>query len=171
MSPLTERCLAPVRRADLQRNKASASGLDPEVLHVPRLETTVELGRYTHSYEYNAAGSRYATRTDGILRCVHCETADADETYTYCENCGSISCETHTETERLTGDPVCTGCSVTESFFFAEKHFFDGEKAETFREKYGAMPFYRKGLENPLLATVLVVVTLIAVGLTVSLFV
>lgn len=121
-------------------------------LYVPRVEATVELGEYRHRIEYDAAGSRRVVRDDGIRRCVHCETAGAGAaTYTYCENCGSVACETHTETERLTGDPVCTGCAVTGEFFFASNHFFDEENLETFREAYESMPLYRKPLENPAL--------------------
>ena len=142
-----------------------------EPVYVPRLETTVTLGEYTHGYGYDAGGDRYSTRNDGVRRCVHCETTAPDETYTYCGNCGSINCETHIATERLTGEPVCTGCSVTESFFFAEKHFFDAENAAAFREEYEAMPFYRKTLENRLLAAALVVAVLVALGLTFGLFV
>jgi restriction endonuclease Mrr len=142
-----------------------------EPIYVPRVEVAVETGDYTHSYEYDAGGNRHATRNDAVRRCVHCGTdADADEeAYTYCENCGAIACESHTETERLTGEPVCTGCSVTESFFFAEKHFFDTENAETFRNRYEAMPFYRKALENPRLTAVLVLGVLVAVGLAIGL--
>ena len=139
-----------------------------EPLYVPRVETTVELGEYTHRYEYDAGGRRYGTRADDVRRCVHCSTASAGETYTYCENCGSISCETHTETERLTGEPVCTGCAVTESFFFAEKHFFDAANADAFREEYESMPFYRKALENPILAGVIVTVALLVVSLLIG---
>ncbi len=118
-------------------------------LYVPRVRTAVETGEYVHEYEYDSGGDRYATRTDRIRRCVHCSVSGSNETYTHCENCGSISCETHTETERLTSEPICTGCSVTESFFFAEKHFFDEENLRTFRAEYESMPFYRKALENP----------------------
>jgi YD repeat-containing protein len=121
-------------------------------LYLPRVTAAVDLGAYTHRYEYDAAGARHAARTDEVRRCVHCGTDDPDETYTYCGNCGSINCEAHTETERLVGEPVCTGCSVTETFFFAEKHFFDEANADAFREEYEAMPFYRKALENRPLA-------------------
>jgi restriction endonuclease Mrr len=138
-----------------------------EPLYVPRIEAEVELGEYTHGYEYDAAGNRHVVRDDGIRRCVHCETAGADAaTYTYCENCGAISCETHTKTERLTGEPVCTGCAVTEDFLLATKHFFDEENAATFREEYEAMPPHQKAMENPYLtagaAAVLLVVLFVA---------
>ena len=135
-------------------------------VYLPRVTAAVELGSYTHRYEYDAAGDRHVSRTDGVRRCVHCSN---DGSYTYCENCGSINCPDHIETERLTGDPVCTGCAVTESFFLAEKYFFDAENAAAFREEYEAMPFYRKPLENPRLvagvAVVFVLLVLALVGL------
>ncbi len=146
----------------------SLRSVDP--LYVPRIETTVELGEYTHGHEYDAGGERHATRVDDVRRCVHCSTAEAEETYTYCQNCGSISCETHTETERLTGEPVCTGCSVTESFFFAEKHFFDEANVAAFREAYASMPFYRKALENPLLTGAIVAAALLVAFFAIGLF-
>jgi restriction endonuclease Mrr len=121
-------------------------------LYVPRVEATVELGEYGHGLSYDAAGPKRALRNDEVRRCVHCGESGDDETHTYCENCGSISCESHTETERLVDEPVCTGCSVTAEFFYAEKHFFDEDNAATFREAYAEMPFYRKAMENPALA-------------------
>ena len=132
-------------------------------LYVPRVEATVELGEYDHGLAYDAAGPRRALRRDDVRRCVHCGTGG--EPFTYCENCGSISCESHTETERLVGDPVCTGCSVTREFFYAEKHFFDEDNAATFREAYEAMPFYRKAMENPALAAGIVAAIAVAVAL------
>jgi restriction endonuclease Mrr len=139
-------------------------------LYVPRVEASVELGGYEHGLAYDAAGPRRAIRRDAVRRCVHCGASGEGETYTYCENCGSVSCEAHTETERLTGEVVCTGCSVTAEFFYAEKHFFDESNAAAFREEYEAMPPHRKAMENPklaaaaALAVVLVVLLVVAVA-------
>ena len=130
-------------------------------VYLPRIDAAVTLGSYTHRYQYDAAGDRHIPRTDDVRRCVHCGENDTEGTYTYCENCGSVNCETHTKTERLTEKPVCTGCSVTESFFFAEKHFFSTENAAAFREEYEAMPIHRKAFENPLLAVGIAVVILL----------
>ncbi len=137
-------------------------------LYLPRVAATVELGAYTHRYEYDGAGDRHVTREDGIRRCVHCGADESGERYTYCGNCGSINCDAHTRTERLTGEAVCTGCSVTESFFFAEKHFFDAENAAAFREEYEAMPLYRKALENPRLAAAIAVAGLLVLFVLVA---
>jgi restriction endonuclease Mrr len=141
-------------------------------LYLPRVDASVDLGEYTHAYEYDAAGAHHATRTDDVRRCVHCETAGADAgRYTYCENCGSISCATHTKTERVTGEPVCTGCAVTESFLYSETYFYDEENLEAFREEYEAMPFYRKAAENPALSVgVVAAVLLVALLVGVALF-
>ncbi len=138
-------------------------------LYLPRVTAGVELGEYSHGYAYDAAGDRQLVREDRIRRCVHCDTSGADAaSYTYCGNCGSINCETHTREERLTGDPICTGCAVIEQFFFAEKYFFDETNAERFRERYEAMPFYRKPLENPRLLAVVVGIVALAILLAVA---
>ena len=139
-------------------------------LYLPRVEATVELGEYRHRYEYDAAGGRHVVRDDGVRSCDHCGTAGAAAaTYTYCGNCGSVACESHVRTERLTGDPVCTGCSVTGSFCLARKHFFDEGNLEAFREEYAAMPPHERLRENaPLavgLAALLAVALLVAVAL------
>ena len=135
-------------------------------VYLPRVDARVELGEYTHRYEYDAAGSKHATRTDEIRRCVHCSN---DGSYTFCDNCGSVNCETHVKLERLTGEPVCTGCAVTDEFFFATKYFFDERNRDAFREEYEAMPLYRKPLENPKLVVavgaVLVLLALVAFAL------
>ena len=137
-----------------------------EPIYVPRVDAAVDLGEYTHRYVYDAGGSKHAGRVDDIRRCVHC---DADGPYTYCDNCGSVNCETHTREERLTGDPVCTGCAVTDEFFFATKYFFDERNRDTFREEYEAMPLYRKPLENPKLVAAVGVVMVLLVVVALSL--
>ncbi len=136
-------------------------------LYVPRVEAAVAPGEYEHGLVYDAAGPRRVVRRDAVRRCVHC--ADGEGPYTYCDNCGSVSCETHTRIERLTGEPVCTGCAVTAEFFLDTKYFFDEDNAAAFRREYEAMPFYRKPLENPRLvaavAAAVVAVVLAAVAL------
>jgi len=109
------------------------------------------------------------TDEDGIHRCVHCDTSGVDETYTYCPNCGAIACNSHTKTERLEGEPVCTGCAVTERFALKMKYFYDEDNLEAFREEYAAMPLHEKAMENKLLAGGSVVATLLllVVGLLV----
>lgn len=133
-------------------------------VYVPRVRATIALGDHRHGLAYDAAGPKRALREDRVRRCVHCEagrrtTADrpADEhtSYTYCDNCGSVSCEAHTRTERLTGAPVCTGCAVTDEFWYDTKYFFDEDNLTAFRRQYDAMPIYRKPLENTSVAAAL----------------
>jgi restriction endonuclease Mrr len=140
-------------------------------LYLPRVEAVVESGDYRHRYEYDAAGGRHVVRDDGVRSCDHCETAGAAAArYTYCENCGSVACESHVRTERLTGDPVCTGCAVTERFCRSRKYFFDEANAETFRESYEAMPRHERLRENvPLAVGVGAVVALVLLAATVAL--
>jgi len=141
-----------------------------EPVYLPEIRHTTELLEYSYPYEYYAAGPSRKTIEDGIHRCVHCETNGVDETYTYCPNCGAIACDTHIETERLEGEPVCTGCAVTERFVLKTKYFYDVENREAFREEYAAMPLHEKAMENKLLAggsvvmTLLLIVGLLVVG-------
>ena len=140
-------------------------------IYLPRIRFGVTLGEYRHGYEAYIAGPSRVTVEDAVRRCVHCETDASDETYTYCTNCGSISCEAHTKTERLEGEPVCTGCAVTGQFAFATKYFSDEANLEAFREEYAAMPLHEKAMENPPLVggaalgtVMLVLLTLLATG-------
>jgi len=140
-------------------------------IYLPDVRQTTQLQQYTYPYEYYAAGPSRVTVENGIHRCVHCEDQDAS-TYTYCANCGSINCGRHIATERLTGDPVCTGCAVTERFALKTKYFYDESNLETFREEYQAMPIHQKAMENKPLAVgavigvaLLVVAVLIATGI------
>jgi len=114
------------------------AGVSPEVRH------TTDLQEYTYPYEYYAAGPSRVTAEDGIHRCVHCDTSGVDEPYTYCPNCGAISCDSHSKTERLEQEPVCTGCAVTERFALKTKYFYDEQNLKAFREEYAAMPSTRK---------------------------
>jgi len=110
------------------------------------------------------------TVKDGIYRCVHCETSGVNEVCTYCPNCGAIACDSHTKTERLEQEPVCTGCAVTERFALKTKYFYDEENLKSFREEYAAMPIHEKTMENKVLvgggvvAMLLIVVSLLVIG-------
>jgi restriction endonuclease Mrr len=134
-----------------------------EPVYLPGVRQTTELQEYTYPYEYYAAGPSRVTAEDGIHRCVHCETSGVDEAYTYCPNCGAIACEGHIETERLEGEPVCTGCAVTERFALRTKYFYDEENLEAFREEYAAMPIHEKAMENTLLVGGGIVTTLLVI--------
>jgi restriction endonuclease Mrr len=123
--------------------------IDP--VYLPRIGLRTDIHSYTHSFGYYAAGPSYEIKQDRVRRCIHCGTSNESETYTFCANCGSISCTSHTKTERLVQEPICTGCAVTESFVWKTKYFYDESNLEEFRDMYDEMPFYRKILENKLL--------------------
>lgn len=130
-------------------NRSDISIQSIEPVYLPEVRQEVTLKQYDYPYEYFAAGPSRVTAEDGIHRCVQCGTSSAGETYTYCANCGSISCERHTKTERLEGEPICTGCAVTETFLFSTKYFYDEANLEAFREEYAEMPIHEKAMENP----------------------
>jgi len=133
-------------------NRSDISVQSIEPVYLPEIWHTTDLQEYTYPYEYFVAGPSRVTAEDGIHRCVHCETSGADETYTYCSNCGAIACDSHIKTERLEQEPVCTGCAVTERFALKTKYFYDEENLEAFREEYAAMPIHEKAMENRVLA-------------------
>jgi restriction endonuclease Mrr len=149
------------------QSEISVESITP--VYVPRIRASVELGQYTYPYEYYAAGPSRYTVDDGIHRCQQCAESD-ERPYTYCENCNSINCPEHTKTERLTGEPICTGCAVTERFFYSRKYFYDESNLETFRAEYESMPLQKKLRENPPLlagivgAVVLGLFVLLSVG-------
>ena len=142
-----------------------------EPVYLPRIRQTVSLGEYSYPYEYYSAGPSRATIENGIHRCVQCGEETAS-TYTYCGNCGSINCESHIETERLEGTPVCTGCAVTGRFMLSTKYFYDQDNRDQFRAEYEQMPLQEKLMENvPLAAGVVlglvatVLFVLVSVGM------
>jgi len=144
-------------------NRSDISVQTIEPVYLPEVRHTTDLQEYTYPYEYYAAGPSRVTAEDGIHRCVHCDTSGVDEPYTYCPNCGAISCDSHSKTERLEQEPVCTGCAVTERFALKTKYFYDEQNLKAFREEYAAMPLHEKAMENRLLAGGSVVVALLAV--------
>jgi restriction endonuclease Mrr len=136
-----------------------------EPVYLPEIQQAVELGEYSYPYEYYAAGPSRVTLTDGIHQCQQCDTSGLQTTYTYCENCGSINCPSHIETERLEDEPVCTGCAVTGRFFFKTKYFYNEENREAFRRDYQEMPFYEKVQENiPLVEGTIILMMLLTFG-------
>jgi len=150
------------------RSDISIQSISP--VYLPEVRQTTELGEYTYPYEYYAAGPSRVTSEDGFHRCVHCQTAGPEETYTYCANCGAIACGDHIKTERLEDEPVCTGCAVTEQFAFKTKYFYNEENLDTFREEYAAMGPHEKAMENPLLAGAGVIAMLLVVSIMVITF-
>jgi len=82
-------------------NRSDISVQTIEPVYLPEVRHTTDLQEYTYPYEYYAAGPSRVTAEDGIHRCVHCDTSGVDEPYTYCPNCGAISCDSHSKTERL----------------------------------------------------------------------
>jgi hypothetical protein len=148
-------------------NRSDISVQSIESVYLPKVQQTANLGEYSYLYEYYAAGPSRVTTEDGFHRCVHCEVAGDDADYTYCENCGAIACGDHIKTERVTGDPVCTGCAVTDRFALKTKYFYDEENLEAFRQEYAAMGPHEKAMENTVLAggSLLIVFGVIAIGL------
>ncbi|WP_255192451.1 restriction endonuclease [Natronobeatus ordinarius] len=141
------------------RSDVSIKSIDP--VYLPHVDSRVTLGEYDYRYAYYAAGPSRTTTADGFHRCVHCGEDDA-ATYTYCANCGSINCPTHTKTERLEGEPVCTGCAVTDRFALKTKYFYDEENREAFREEYSEMAIHEQAMENPALAAGAVLALVVA---------
>lgn len=128
----------------------SVNSISP--VYLPRIESKVTLQNYSYSLEYYAAGPSRETLENSINECVHCGR-DSWTGHTYCNNCGSINCWRHIKTERVEGEPVCTGCAVTERFALRKKYFYDEENLESFQEEYNGMGIHEKALENrPLLA-------------------
>jgi restriction endonuclease Mrr len=127
--------------------------IDP--VYLPVIELSTEMQSYTHSLEYYAAGPSHELEQDRVRRCVHCGTTRERETYTFCANCGSINCTSHTKTERLVQEPVCTGCAVTDSFVWKRKYFYDESNLAEFRKQFDRMPIYEKILENSVLTGVI----------------
>jgi len=146
------------------RSDISVKAIEP--VYLPEIRHSVTLQEYSYPYEYFAAGPSRVTIEDGVHRCVHCSTTGGTETYTYCVNCGSISCESHTKTERLEKEPVCTGCAITERFALKTKYFYDEDNLVAFREEYDDMPIHQKAMENPyLVGGVGLLVMFVALGL------
>ena len=151
-------------------NRSDISVQSIEPVYLPEVRQTTEIREYSYPYEYYVAGPSRVSLEDGIHRCVHCETSGVDERYTCCPNCGAIACGTHSRTERLEGEPVCTGCAVTERFTLQTKYFYDEENLDAFREEYAAMPLHEKAMENKRLAwggvvaTLLFIVGLLVIG-------
>lgn len=155
-------------RKDLHAESPDVSVREIDPVYVPHVRSRLSLGEYDYRYEYYTAGPSRATTRDDLRECVHCGIDGADATYTYCPNCGSINCDDHTKTERLEGEPVCTGCAVTERFALRTKCFYDRENLESFREEYEEMSLHEKAMENAPLAVGTVLAALFVVFFVLS---
>jgi restriction endonuclease Mrr len=136
--------------------------VDMTPVYLPRVRANVEVMEYDHPYEWYETTSGKEVSEDSVHRCVQCGGSDGD-TYTFCENCGSINCPSHTKTERVEGEPVCTGCAVTERFALKKKYFYDEENLEEFRTEYAEMPAHEKAMENKPLVGVATVAAIVLV--------
>ena len=133
-------------------------------IYLPEIRQTTHLQEYEYPYKYYAAGPSRVTVEDEIHQCVHCEMAGKGTEYTYCSNCGSINCPTHTKTERVEQTPICTGCAVTGRFAFKTKYFYDEENLEEFAEEYEEMALHEKARENPPLVAGVVLTTILVLS-------
>jgi len=141
-----------------------------DAVYLPDIRHLIQLQDHSYPYQYFTAGPSRVTTEDGIHQCVHCKTRGGEEPYTYCANCGAISCDKHIKTERLEQEPVCTGCAVTERFVLKTKYFYDEENLEAFRNEYSEMPLHEKAMENQLLTgSALLLIMFLIVGLGVVL--
>ncbi|MFP4189028.1 MAG: restriction endonuclease, partial [Halobacteriales archaeon] len=135
--------------------------VDLTPVYLPRVRANVEVGDYDYPYEWYETTTAEHVTEDGVHRCVQCGES-GDGTYTFCDNCGSINCPDHIKTERVEGEPVCTGCAVTERFALRKKYFYDEENLERFREEYAEMPAHEKAMENkPLVGAAAVALVLV----------
>ena len=149
-------------------NRSNISVQSIETVYGPEVRQTANLGEHTYLYEHCAAGPSRVTTADGFHRCVHCETADYDEPYAYCENCGAIAYDDHIKTERLTGGSICTGCAVTETFAFKTNIFTTRRIWKPSARSTPQWGPYEKTMENPPLAGGgILVVLMIVVGILV----
>lgn len=120
--------------------------LNLNALYIPFVTATLRAGDHEYDYEYFAAHPASLISKNETNDCVYCS---ADDELVFCPNCGAISCPEHMAVERLTGDPICTNCSVKETFFFSTKHFYNEENRDQFNGAYEQMPLYRRAWENP----------------------
>jgi restriction endonuclease Mrr len=124
--------------------------------YVPRVRSQIQLKEYEYTLEYDAAGGVRHMVENELTHCVHCGWSWLR--LTYCARCGAIACWRHTKTERLDGEPICTGCAVTARFGLRKRYFSTESNSVEFRSKYDEMPLSRKALENwPWIATVILV--------------
>jgi restriction endonuclease Mrr len=131
---------------ECEPSKADICIRDIRPVYLPLIETETSIEDYTYDFDYFQAYKEGFIRFDGIHRCVHCSKAQG--TFTFCQNCGSINCNDHIKTERLTSEPVCVGCAVTDTFFWRTKYFYTQDNLERFRTYYEELPAYKKALEN-----------------------
>lgn len=118
-------------------------------VYVPEVSSQTELQDYSYTLSYYAAGAQREITDDSIRRCVHCgKDRWWSRSFTYCDNCGSINCRYHIKTERIEGEPICSGCAITERFAFRKKYFYTEENRNQFREEYDQMSLHEKALEN-----------------------
>lgn len=115
-------------------------------IRVPRVRSQIRLQEYDYILEYDAVGAKRHTIENELAHCVHCGWSWLR--LTYCGNCGAIACWRHTKTERLDGEPICTGCAVTARFGLRKRYFSDAANRDTFHETYNAMAPAQKVLEN-----------------------
>jgi len=146
---------------DCVPNQSDVDIVGFEPVYLPRIRANVKVEGYDerdydYPYEWYETTTEKHVSEDGVHRCVQCGEG-GDDTYTFCDNCGSINCSAHTKTERLKGEPVCTGCAVTERFALKKKYFYEEDNLEEFRDEYEGMPVHRKAMENkPLVGVVAV---------------
>lgn len=152
---------------------------------VPRIFGSLELGDQPYEFDWYGAGDAFEVTDETFQTCRVCDDESTDtpldvttitgrlskavgeSEFTYCDNCGRVACQAHIRTERLTGQPVCTGCSVSERFAGARRYFYDEANLEEFSQSFAEQSLTDRLKENTVgLASAAVVLLLLLVTLT-----
>ena len=165
-------------------NASDVTITDFESIFTPRIQAWVSLQGHDYVLDWYNAGDEHIVVEDTFHDCRVCEEegefAAVNDVpgligafsegvngpdYTFCSNCGRIACQKHTRHDRLTGEPVCTACAVTERFVGAKKHFFNEENKTTFETQYEELPITQKLQENTygLISTIILIFALLII--------
>ena len=148
-------------------SSSDVSIVDFRAVFTPRIQAWYRMYGRDYVVDWFNAGDEYVVLEDTFHDCRVCEEGGAfagvndvrgilgafsegvhGSTYTCCSNCGRIACQKHIREERVTGDPICTACAVTDRVAGAKKYFFDEDNKSSFADEYAAMSLSEKMAEN-----------------------
>ncbi len=73
-----------------------------------------------------------------------------------------LICEGHLKVTRLDKIKICTNCSITKSFFGAQKYFQSNDELKAFESYYASLPLYKKIWENSYLVYFILIILLLS---------
>lgn len=141
--PHTKECISKARDLTL---------IDAKPIYMPLWEVSIKVITKKYGISFIETQTVNLTQKDDTEICKLCKKNITEKIFSksrlFCNQCGSITCKSHSKITRLSEIPVCNKCAYHKKFMGSRKYFENQEALIEFEKYYHSLPFYKKMMEN-----------------------